>query len=207
MWIDRPGAADRWDRCHPFVASCELARVDSGGPYVDGRTTGTTRAVRTAGRAHVAVLDLHGQGRYYLGVVVEPLDHSTGTGCAKMIEVKRGNEISVRRRGQTALSCAGVPRDRELGGGQRQDERRSLARERADLERAAVRLGDRARDEASRGRCPASSCRECRRDQTSRRCAPGARAESPARHPAPRRARRRPPRTPALPPRPGRAST
>jgi hypothetical protein len=46
-----------------------------------GSTTGGTRTVSAAHDS--AVFDLSGRGRYDLGVVVEPADHSTGTGCAK----------------------------------------------------------------------------------------------------------------------------
>jgi hypothetical protein len=74
---------------------------------LDGRTTGRTRAVSAAPGGASAVFDLRGQGRYRIGAVVEPRDHSTGTGCATGVDVNRSGRYSVTIR-LTGRKCSVV---------------------------------------------------------------------------------------------------
>jgi len=81
----------------------------------DGNTIGTTRTVPAARGAGSAVFDLHGQGRYRVGVVVEPRDHSTGTGCAKQVYVEQDSRYSARIRLTPDRTCSVVVLHRSQG--------------------------------------------------------------------------------------------
>jgi len=70
----------------------------------DGQTTGEPERVVSA--AHdSAVFDLRGQGRYNIGVIVEPADHSTGTGCAEQVFARSGLYLATIHLGDESEGC------------------------------------------------------------------------------------------------------
>jgi hypothetical protein len=79
------------------------------------QTTGKVRAVPAADGVHSAVFHLRGRGRYRIGVDVEPLDHSTGSGCARQIEVPRDAHYSATIRLHANRTCSVVVRHRSHG--------------------------------------------------------------------------------------------
>jgi hypothetical protein len=72
--------------------------------FFDGHDTAQPERIVSA--AHdSAVFDLRGQGRYHIGVIIEPADRSTGTGCVEHFFARSGLYLATIHLGDESEGC------------------------------------------------------------------------------------------------------